>query len=90
MSSIPEAEKFAKFWVCKAKLLASKGSFDAIGLYQEAIQNGAAVSICLGWLMSNSLSWAFFVVCNNMGLYCTVKLPFIGVGSNRVSVVTVH
>ncbi|XP_052039553.1 cytoskeleton-associated protein 2-like isoform X2 [Apodemus sylvaticus] len=42
VSSIPEAEKFAKFWVCKAKLLASKGSFDAIGLYQEAIQNGAA------------------------------------------------
>lgn len=41
VSSIPEAEKFAKFWVCKAKLLASKGTFDAIGLYEEAIQNGA-------------------------------------------------
>ncbi|EDL80159.1 rCG26481 [Rattus norvegicus] len=42
VSSIPEAEKFAKFWVCKAKLLASKGPFDALGLYEEAIQNGAA------------------------------------------------
>ncbi|XP_040602209.1 cytoskeleton-associated protein 2-like [Mesocricetus auratus] len=42
LSSIPEAEKFSKFWVCKAKLLASKGTFDAIGLYEEAIKNGAA------------------------------------------------
>uniref|UniRef100_A0A2K5EUU0 Cytoskeleton-associated protein 2 C-terminal domain-containing protein n=1 Tax=Aotus nancymaae TaxID=37293 RepID=A0A2K5EUU0_AOTNA len=41
LSSIPEAEKFAKFWICKAKLLASKGTFDAIGLYEEAIKNGA-------------------------------------------------
>ncbi|XP_034349774.1 cytoskeleton-associated protein 2-like isoform X1 [Arvicanthis niloticus] len=41
VSSIPEAEKFAKFWVCKAKLLASKGTFDAVGLYEEAVQKGA-------------------------------------------------
>ncbi|KAM5227574.1 cytoskeleton-associated protein 2-like [Ctenodactylus gundi] len=42
MSNIPEAEKFAKFWICKAKLLARKGAFDVIGLYEEAIKNGAA------------------------------------------------
>ncbi|XP_055470234.1 cytoskeleton-associated protein 2-like [Psammomys obesus] len=42
LSSIPKAEKFAKFWVCKAKLLASKGAFDAVGLYEEAVKNGAA------------------------------------------------
>ncbi|XP_004475792.3 cytoskeleton-associated protein 2-like [Dasypus novemcinctus] len=41
LSSIPEAEKFAKFWICKAKLLARKGTFDVIGLYEEAIRNGA-------------------------------------------------
>nr|XP_030693239.1 cytoskeleton-associated protein 2-like isoform X1 [Globicephala melas] len=41
LSSIPEAEKFAQFWICKAKLLASKGTFDVIGLYEEAIKNGA-------------------------------------------------
>ncbi|XP_059044347.1 cytoskeleton-associated protein 2-like [Mustela lutreola] len=41
LSSIPEVEKFAKFWICKAKLLASKGPFDVIGLYEEAIRNGA-------------------------------------------------
>ncbi|XP_023374603.1 cytoskeleton-associated protein 2-like [Otolemur garnettii] len=41
LSSIPEAEKFAKFWICKAKLLASKGTFDIIGLYEEAIKNRA-------------------------------------------------
>lgn len=45
LSSIPEAEKFAKFWICKAKFLASKGTFDVIGLYEEAIRNGATVSI---------------------------------------------
>ncbi|XP_008055298.1 cytoskeleton-associated protein 2-like [Carlito syrichta] len=41
LSTIPEAEKFAKFWICKAKLLASKGTFDVIGLYEEAIKSGA-------------------------------------------------
>uniref|UniRef100_A0A452TT62 Cytoskeleton associated protein 2 like n=1 Tax=Ursus maritimus TaxID=29073 RepID=A0A452TT62_URSMA len=41
LSSIPEVEKFAKFWICKAKVLASKGTFDVIGLYEEAIRNGA-------------------------------------------------
>uniref|UniRef100_A0A8C3WR44 Cytoskeleton associated protein 2 like n=1 Tax=Catagonus wagneri TaxID=51154 RepID=A0A8C3WR44_9CETA len=41
LSSIPEAEKFAKFWICKAKLLSHKGAFDVIGLYEEAIRNGA-------------------------------------------------
>ncbi|XP_066233823.1 cytoskeleton-associated protein 2-like isoform X1 [Saccopteryx leptura] len=41
LSSIPEAEKFAKFWICKAKFLASKGTFDVIGLYEEAVRNGA-------------------------------------------------
>ncbi|XP_032956863.1 cytoskeleton-associated protein 2-like [Rhinolophus ferrumequinum] len=41
LSSIPEAEKFAKFWICKAKFLASKGTFDVVGLYEEAIRNGA-------------------------------------------------
>lgn len=56
LSSIPEVEKFAKFWICKAKLLASKGSFDVIGLYEEAIRNGATVSICLGWVTSGKFS----------------------------------
>ncbi|XP_037663012.1 cytoskeleton-associated protein 2-like [Choloepus didactylus] len=42
LSSIPEAEKFAKFWICKAKLLARKGTFDVVGLYEEAIRSGAA------------------------------------------------
>lgn len=41
LSGIPEAEKFAKFWICKAKLMASKGTFDVIGLYEEAIKSGA-------------------------------------------------
>ncbi|KAL1789247.1 cytoskeleton-associated protein 2-like [Sigmodon hispidus] len=42
VSSIPEVEKFSKFWLCKAKFLASKGTFDAIELYEEAIKSGAA------------------------------------------------
>ncbi|KFO26706.1 Cytoskeleton-associated protein 2-like, partial [Fukomys damarensis] len=41
LSNIPEAEKFAKFWICKAKLLARQGTFDVIALYEEAIKNGA-------------------------------------------------
>ncbi|XP_038609683.1 cytoskeleton-associated protein 2-like [Tachyglossus aculeatus] len=41
LSGIPAAEKFAKFWVCKAKLLARQGPFDVVGLYEAAVQSGA-------------------------------------------------
>uniref|UniRef100_A0A673SZX5 Cytoskeleton associated protein 2 like n=1 Tax=Suricata suricatta TaxID=37032 RepID=A0A673SZX5_SURSU len=65
LSSIPEAEKFAKFWICKAKFLASKGTFDVIGLYEEAIRNGATVSVCLSWVgdFLKTLPCEFSVVC---------------------------
>ncbi|XP_003417500.2 cytoskeleton-associated protein 2-like [Loxodonta africana] len=55
LSSIPEAEKFAKFWICKAKLLASKGTFDVIGLYEEAIRNGASPILELREVILNIL-----------------------------------
>ncbi|XP_033012695.1 cytoskeleton-associated protein 2-like [Lacerta agilis] len=41
LSHIPEAEKFARFWACKAKLLARQGPFDAAGLYRAAASAGA-------------------------------------------------
>uniref|UniRef100_A0A8B9PCQ7 Cytoskeleton associated protein 2 like n=1 Tax=Apteryx owenii TaxID=8824 RepID=A0A8B9PCQ7_APTOW len=41
LSHIPQAEKFAKFWICKAKLLARNGPFDATGLYKDAVCAGA-------------------------------------------------
>ncbi|KAM9211779.1 cytoskeleton-associated protein 2-like [Dugong dugon] len=55
LSSIPEAEKFAKFWICKAKLLARKGTFDVIGLYEEAIRNGATPILELREVILNIL-----------------------------------
>ncbi|XP_051496768.1 cytoskeleton-associated protein 2-like [Apus apus] len=41
LSSVPQAEKFAKFWICKAKLLARSSSFDLMGLYRAAVCAGA-------------------------------------------------
>ncbi|KAL8174115.1 UNVERIFIED_CONTAM: hypothetical protein K2H54_038540 [Gekko kuhli] len=41
LSQIPEAEKFAQFWICKAKLLARHGTFDVAGLYEAAVRAGA-------------------------------------------------
>ncbi|XP_072492854.1 cytoskeleton-associated protein 2-like [Notamacropus eugenii] len=41
LSGFPEAEKFATFWICKAKLLASKDSSEVIGLYEAAVRCGA-------------------------------------------------
>ncbi|XP_074837974.1 cytoskeleton-associated protein 2-like [Carettochelys insculpta] len=41
LSGVPEAEKFAKFWICKAKLLARSGTVDATGLYEAAVRAGA-------------------------------------------------
>ncbi|XP_010721501.1 cytoskeleton-associated protein 2-like [Meleagris gallopavo] len=37
----PSAEKCAKFWICKAKLLARNGPFDVTGLYEAAVCAGA-------------------------------------------------
>ncbi|NXL84190.1 CKP2L protein, partial [Alectura lathami] len=41
LSYEPSAEKSAKFWICKAKLLARGGPFDATGLYEAAVCAGA-------------------------------------------------
>uniref|UniRef100_A0A8D0F7Q9 Cytoskeleton-associated protein 2 C-terminal domain-containing protein n=1 Tax=Strix occidentalis caurina TaxID=311401 RepID=A0A8D0F7Q9_STROC len=41
LSQVPQAEKFAKFWICKAKLLARSGPFDVTGLYKAAVCAGA-------------------------------------------------
>ncbi|KAK1208722.1 CKP2L protein, partial [Pygoscelis papua] len=41
LSRVPQAEKFAKFWICKAKLLARSGPFDVTGLYKAAVCAGA-------------------------------------------------
>ncbi|NXO43766.1 CKP2L protein, partial [Locustella ochotensis] len=41
LSLVPQAEKFAKFWVCQAKLLARNGPFDVLQLYKEAVSAGA-------------------------------------------------
>ncbi|NXI58581.1 CKP2L protein, partial [Chloroceryle aenea] len=49
LSRVPHAEKFAKFWICKAKLLARSGPFDVTGLYRAAVCAGAVVrdaSLC--------------------------------------------
>ncbi|XP_026718968.1 cytoskeleton-associated protein 2-like [Athene cunicularia] len=41
LSQVPQAEKFAKFWICKVKLLARGGPFDVMGLYRAAVCAGA-------------------------------------------------
>ncbi|XP_038022862.2 cytoskeleton-associated protein 2-like [Anas platyrhynchos] len=41
LSHEPRAEKCAKFWICKAKLLARSGPFDVMELYKAAISAGA-------------------------------------------------
>ncbi|NXQ13767.1 CKP2L protein, partial [Peucedramus taeniatus] len=41
LSLVPQAEKFAKFWICQTKLLAQSGPFDVLQLYREAVSAGA-------------------------------------------------
>ncbi|NWV86360.1 CKP2L protein, partial [Dasyornis broadbenti] len=40
LSLVPQPEKFAKFWICQAKLLARSGPFDVLQLYREAVSAG--------------------------------------------------
>ncbi|NWH84167.1 CKP2L protein, partial [Aegithalos caudatus] len=41
LSLLPQIEKFAKFWVCQAKLLARNGPFDVLELFKAAVSVGA-------------------------------------------------
>ncbi|XP_064031507.1 cytoskeleton-associated protein 2-like [Pogoniulus pusillus] len=41
LSAVPQAEKFAKFWICRAKLLAEGSPWDLAGLYRAAVCAGA-------------------------------------------------
>lgn len=79
LSSIPEAEKFAKFWICKAKFLASKGTFDVVGLYEEAVRHGATVSV-------DGASWTPLCESQTLqhgGLWCNVHLTCRGADTAR-------
>ncbi|KAM5170701.1 cytoskeleton-associated protein 2-like [Mantella aurantiaca] len=42
LDNIPEGKKFAKYWVCKAKLLEREGVTDVVELYKQGVQSGAA------------------------------------------------
>ncbi|XP_044138979.1 cytoskeleton-associated protein 2-like [Bufo gargarizans] len=41
LDNIPEAKKFAKYWVCKARLLERDGVCDVIDMYKQGVQFGA-------------------------------------------------
>lgn len=53
LAQVPEAERSARFWICKAKMLAREGSFDVTELYEAAVRAGAEVSLggapCVCW-----------------------------------------
>ncbi|NXS57066.1 CKP2L protein, partial [Brachypteracias leptosomus] len=57
LSHVPHAEKFAKFWICKAKLLARGGPFDVTGLYKAAVCAGAMVSEAAPGELPRALPW---------------------------------
>ncbi|XP_063301619.1 cytoskeleton-associated protein 2-like [Pelobates fuscus] len=42
LGKVPQAKKFARFWVCKARLLQRDGIFDVIDLYEKAVKSGAS------------------------------------------------
>ncbi|XP_009071043.1 PREDICTED: cytoskeleton-associated protein 2-like, partial [Acanthisitta chloris] len=41
LALVPQAQRFAKFWICQAKLKAREGPFDVTGLYKSAVCAGA-------------------------------------------------
>ncbi|KAM9313281.1 cytoskeleton-associated protein 2-like [Gastrophryne carolinensis] len=41
LDKVPEGNRFAKYWICKAKLLEREGTFDVAELYKQGVQCGA-------------------------------------------------
>ncbi|XP_075131904.1 cytoskeleton-associated protein 2-like [Leptodactylus fuscus] len=41
LDNVPEGKKFAKYWVCKARLLEREGVYDVVDLYKQGVQFGA-------------------------------------------------
>uniref|UniRef100_UPI00398EBDB7 uncharacterized protein n=1 Tax=Pristiophorus japonicus TaxID=55135 RepID=UPI00398EBDB7 len=42
LQNVPEGNKFAKYWICRARLLESAGTMDAVvALFEQAVHNGA-------------------------------------------------
>ncbi|KAG9488805.1 hypothetical protein GDO78_005023, partial [Eleutherodactylus coqui] len=41
LDKVPEAKKFAKYWVCKARLLEREGICDVMDVYKQGVQFGA-------------------------------------------------
>ncbi|KAM4039393.1 cytoskeleton-associated protein 2-like [Anomaloglossus baeobatrachus] len=41
LDKVPEGKKFAKYWVCEARLLEREGVYDVIDVYKQGVQFGA-------------------------------------------------
>lgn len=41
LDKVPEAKKFAEYWVCKARLLEREGVYDVTEVYKQGVQFGA-------------------------------------------------
>eukprot|EP00061_Rhincodon_typus_P006643 g27498.t1 len=42
LQAVPDGEKFAKYWICQARLLEITGPMEAvIALFEQAVHNGA-------------------------------------------------
>ncbi|NXX57206.1 CKP2L protein, partial [Scopus umbretta] len=74
LSRVPQAEKFAKFWICKAKLLARSGPFDVTGLYKAAVCAGAVPLQELREVVLDILKAADQISEGNMYVHCHFPL----------------
>ncbi|NXW82617.1 CKP2L protein, partial [Alopecoenas beccarii] len=72
LSRVPHAEKFAKFWICKAKLLARSGPLDTKELYNAAAGAGAVDS---SGRAAPGPGPSHLPCCRSLQLLCPFPLP---------------
>lgn len=69
LSRVPMAQKFAKYWICQARLMEREGNLEVLPMFQEAIRVVREVSLFISQtytlfllLMVFSFACCFFLV----------------------------
>ncbi|NXF93561.1 CKP2L protein, partial [Eubucco bourcierii] len=75
LSAVPQPEKFAKFWICRAKLLADGSPWDLAGLYRAAVCAGATPLQELREVVLDMMKAADQAAEGNVGTGAKAELP---------------
>lgn len=70
LSRVPMAQKFAKYWICQARIMEREGNLEVLPMFQEAIREVREVSLSLSLKHAHSFFFLLMVLSFACCFFC--------------------